>query len=93
MVVEKGQRFTLRDGMLTLGTGVVTKILPRLTEDQRTEIQEGKKGREKTQAKRKWIWRIMSQIQKFTRKNAPIIKLVVSTVLAITLFPFFFALF
>jgi len=53
MVVEKGQRFTLRDGMLTLGTGVITKILPRLSEDERTEIQEGKKGREKTQTKRK----------------------------------------
>jgi len=53
MVVEKGQRFTLRDGMLTLGTGVITKIMPRLTEDERTEILEGKKGREKTQARRK----------------------------------------
>merc|ERR1712071_613580 len=53
MVVEKGQRFTLRDGMLTLGTGVVTKVLPRLSEDERVGLSEGKKGREKTQTKRK----------------------------------------
>lgn len=33
MVCEKGQRFTLRDGKLTLGTGVITKILPDVTED------------------------------------------------------------
>jgi len=53
MVVEKGQRFTLRDGMLTLGTGVVTKVLPRLSEDERVGLSEGKKGREKAQAQKK----------------------------------------
>lgn len=26
MVVEQGQRFTLRDGSLTLGTGVIVKV-------------------------------------------------------------------
>ncbi|XP_071848601.1 elongation factor Tu-like [Apostichopus japonicus] len=33
MVCEKGQRFTLRDGKLTLGTGVITKILPDVTDE------------------------------------------------------------
>uniref|UniRef100_A0A348G617 Elongation factor Tu n=1 Tax=Odontomachus monticola TaxID=613454 RepID=A0A348G617_ODOMO len=47
MVCEKGQRFTLRDGSLTLGTGVITNTLKRLTDDERTAILEGKKQREK----------------------------------------------
>ena len=28
MVLELGQRFTLRDGRITLGTGIITEILP-----------------------------------------------------------------
>ncbi|CAH0555018.1 unnamed protein product [Brassicogethes aeneus] len=47
MVLEKGQRFTLRDGSQTLGTGVVTKTLPMLSEDDRLSLTEGKKAREK----------------------------------------------
>lgn len=47
MVLEQGQRFTLRDGSITLGTGVVTKILSPLSETERMELTEGKKGREK----------------------------------------------
>lgn len=47
MVLEEGQRFTLRDGMVTLGTGVVTKILPALTEEERLALTEGKKKRER----------------------------------------------
>lgn len=47
MVLEQGQRFTLRDGLLTLGTGVVTKLLPNLKEDERLSLTEGKKAREK----------------------------------------------
>lgn len=47
MVIEQGQRFTLRDGSLTLGTGVVTKVMQPLTERERVELQEGKKAREK----------------------------------------------
>ncbi|GAB0087477.1 Carbamoyl-phosphate synthase small subunit, N-terminal domain [Sergentomyia squamirostris] len=54
MVLEQGQRFTLRDGSLTLGTGVVTKVLPLLSDTERLSIQEGKKAREKrTQASEK----------------------------------------
>ncbi|XP_066153107.1 elongation factor Tu-like [Euwallacea fornicatus] len=47
MVLEQGQRFTLRDGTVTLGTGVVTKILPLLNEEERQALTEGKKAREK----------------------------------------------
>lgn len=47
MVLEQGQRFTLRDGCITLGTGVVTKVLPLLSEKERLELSEGKKAREK----------------------------------------------
>ncbi|PSN52775.1 Elongation factor Tu [Blattella germanica] len=45
MVLEQGQRFTLRDGNLTLGTGVVTKVLPGLSERERLSLTEGKKAR------------------------------------------------
>uniref|UniRef100_A0A3P9PF92 Elongation factor Tu n=1 Tax=Poecilia reticulata TaxID=8081 RepID=A0A3P9PF92_POERE len=34
MVLEKGQRFTLRDGNKTIGTGLVTEILTMTDEDQ-----------------------------------------------------------
>ncbi|XP_050503196.1 elongation factor Tu [Diabrotica virgifera virgifera] len=47
MVLEQGQRFTLRDGSQTLGTGVVTKTLPRLSDAERNSLTEGKKAREK----------------------------------------------
>lgn len=47
MVLEQGQRFTLRDGSLTLGTGVVTKVMKTLTEEERLSLTEGKKAREK----------------------------------------------
>lgn len=47
MVLEQGQRFTLRDGNVTLGTGVVTKVLTAMTEKERLELTEGKKAREK----------------------------------------------
>uniref|UniRef100_A0A0K8TSH2 Elongation factor Tu n=1 Tax=Tabanus bromius TaxID=304241 RepID=A0A0K8TSH2_TABBR len=47
MVLEQGQRFTLRDGHLTLGTGVVTKVLSPLSENERLALTEGKKAREK----------------------------------------------
>lgn len=33
MIIEKGQRFTLRDGNKTIGTGLVTDILSPCEED------------------------------------------------------------
>lgn len=50
MVLEQGQRFTIRDGKITLGTGVVTKVLPLLSQEERTQLQEGKRAREKRTA-------------------------------------------
>lgn len=44
MVLEQGQRFTLRDGTLTLGTGVVTKVMLGLSEKERLLIVEGKRA-------------------------------------------------
>ncbi|XP_065562111.1 elongation factor Tu-like [Artemia franciscana] len=52
-VMEQGQRFTIRDGSTTIGTGVVTKILPRLSEMERKLLVEGKKFREKFLASQK----------------------------------------
>ncbi|XP_015605052.1 elongation factor Tu, mitochondrial [Cephus cinctus] len=53
MVCEKGQRFTLRDGNITLGTGVITNILKPLTEKEKIEILEGKKALEKAKKAQK----------------------------------------
>ena len=47
MVLEKGQRFTLRDGNTTLGTGVITEVLPNMKPDEVATLQEGKKKRAK----------------------------------------------
>lgn len=47
MVFEKGQRFTIRDGKMTLGTGVVSGYNKNLTEDERLEVLGGRKKREK----------------------------------------------
>lgn len=47
MVMEKGQRFTLRDGATTVGTGVITNIDNDLSEVERLAIAGGKKVREK----------------------------------------------
>lgn len=47
MVFDKGQRFTIRDGKVTVGTGVVTGINRALTDDERIEVMGGKKAREK----------------------------------------------
>lgn len=47
MVLEKGQRFTLRVAGVTVGTGVITEVKKRLLEDERRGLLEGKKSREK----------------------------------------------
>lgn len=52
MVCETGQRFTLRLGDMTLGTGVITKINKNLTEEERLKLMEGKKARERASAKK-----------------------------------------
>lgn len=52
MVCETGQRFTLRLGDMTLGTGVITKVNANLSEEDRLKLLEGKKAREKAAAKK-----------------------------------------
>jgi len=47
MVLEKGQKFTLRDGCVTLGTGVITATSKNLTEHEKILLMEGKRGIEK----------------------------------------------
>lgn len=50
MVLEQGQRFTLRVGGQTVGTGVITGINKRLSDEERRSLTEGKKAREKRKA-------------------------------------------
>ncbi|XP_075220300.1 elongation factor Tu-like [Lycorma delicatula] len=50
MVLEQGTRFTLRDGVQTAGTGVVTKILPRLNDEEKLHLLDNKRKREKRAA-------------------------------------------
>lgn len=50
MSMEQGQKFTLRSGSKTLGTGVITKILNNLTPTQKLHL-EMKKGKEKSKQK------------------------------------------
>lgn len=47
MVLEQGQRFTIRDGKVTLGTGVVTVVKGNMSPDERAALLEGKKARER----------------------------------------------
>lgn len=53
MVLEKGQRFTLRDGSVTLGTGIVTNTLKSLTESERVNLLEGKKAKKQEKQQQK----------------------------------------
>ncbi|XP_078046058.1 elongation factor Tu [Augochlora pura] len=50
MVLEKGQRFTMRLGGVTVATGVVTKTLKPLEEKERVDILEGRKKEKKVKA-------------------------------------------
>ncbi|KAA0203997.1 hypothetical protein HAZT_HAZT007791 [Hyalella azteca] len=52
VVVEQGQRFTIRSGHKTVGTGVFTAIHKDLTEDEREDFQLSKKKRAKKEALR-----------------------------------------
>jgi len=53
MVIEQGQRFTLRDGQVTLGTGVVTKVLPNLSPEERAKVEKGVTRAERDAMKKK----------------------------------------
>lgn len=47
IVVEQGLRFTIRDGGVTLGTGVITKILGAMTPAEREKFLKGRTKEEK----------------------------------------------
>ena len=47
VVMEQGLRFTLRDGQHTVGTGVVTKVLPNLSLEEKKKIEKGRTRKEK----------------------------------------------
>ena len=47
VVMEQGLRFTLRDGQTTVGTGVVTKILPNMDVEEKKKLEKGRTRREK----------------------------------------------
>ena len=47
IVVEQGQRFAFREGKRTVGAGVVSKILPSLTEQERQNISKSEKDKKK----------------------------------------------
>lgn len=47
VAMEQGLRFTLRDGHLTVGTGVVTKVLPNLSLEEKKKLEKGRTRREK----------------------------------------------
>ncbi|KAE8752939.1 hypothetical protein FOCC_FOCC000284 [Frankliniella occidentalis] len=49
MVCEQGQRFTIREGSITVATGVISKILPNLTPEQKETILMSKKQLAKRQ--------------------------------------------
>lgn len=51
--MEQGLRFTLRDGVLTVGTGVVTKVLPNLSLEDKKKIEKGRTRREREAFKEK----------------------------------------
>lgn len=47
MVCEKGQRFTIRDGAMSIATGVITNILSSLSETERLDLLGGRKKTKK----------------------------------------------
>ena len=47
MVMEQGVRFHLREGKQTMATGVVTKVLPDFTLDERAKFEKGRTRKEK----------------------------------------------
>lgn len=54
MVLETGQRFTLRDGSTTLATGVITEILPNMTVEEKEKLIRGRTNREREELKKKF---------------------------------------
>ena len=47
MVLEPGVRFTLRDGLHTISTGVITKVLTNLTDKEKEFMLFNKEKKQK----------------------------------------------
>jgi translation elongation factor Tu len=54
MVLEAGQRFTLRDGTTTLATGVVTQILPSMLPEEKEKLLRGRTNKEREALRQKF---------------------------------------
>lgn len=50
MVLEQNQRFTIRDGQVTLGYGVITNVLPDRDPDELEETRKTLKKQKKAEA-------------------------------------------
>lgn len=50
--MEKGQKFTIREGPATIGTGVISELLPNLTPEQKESIMMSKKNIAKLEVKK-----------------------------------------
>lgn len=53
MILEQGSRFTLRDRSHTIATGVVTKVLPDLSPEEKAKVEKGKTRKEKEELERR----------------------------------------
>ena len=53
MILEQGSRFTIRDRQSTIATGVVTKVLPDLSPDEKAKLEKGKTRKEKEEMERR----------------------------------------
>lgn len=55
IVVDQGLRFTIRDQGATLGTGVITNVMPTMTPAEKEKFLKGKTKDEKMQFKQKLV--------------------------------------
>lgn len=60
MVMEKGLRFTIRDGSNTIATGVVTNILPNMSPEEKTKLEKGKTRKER-EAYREYMNKVLEE--------------------------------
>lgn len=51
--LEQGLRFTIREGGVTLGTGVISKVLPAMTPAEKEKFNKGRNKEEKAAWKAK----------------------------------------
>ena len=51
--MEQGDRFTIRDRSSTIATGVVTKVLPDMTPEEKIKFEKGKTRKEKDEMEKR----------------------------------------